>query len=150
MSNTTRSAIAAVKVRPTAYLAVAASIVGVVLLATGLSAFFCLHFLSQVLDVVAAAPAATAEVNGTLAAMYQDLFIMLVAIVLILSVVVTLILYYQLSRLTGAEFALNRHLREKLLQGDLSPVSLRKGDFLQELAANLNHFVEKTKGPGRP
>ncbi|RXK56768.1 hypothetical protein ESB00_13130 [Oleiharenicola lentus] len=148
MSNTTRSAVASVKVRPKAYLAAAASIVGVVILSSALSAFFCLQFLSQVQDVVAAAPALGADLNATLAGMYKNLFIILTAIVVILSVLVAVILHYQLSRIIGAEFALNRHLREKLLQGDLSPVHLRQGDFFQELAANLNRFVEKTKGSG--
>ncbi len=148
MSNTTRSAVATVKVRPKAYLAAAASIVAVVILSSALSAFFCLQFLSQVLDVVAAAPTLGADLNATLAGMYKNLFVILAAIVVILSVLVSVILYYQLSRIIGPEFALNRHIREKLLQGDLSPVNLRQGDFFHELAANLNRFVEKTKESG--
>lgn len=146
MSNPSRSVVTTVKVRPMAYFAVVASVVVGVILASSLSAFFCLQFLSQVLDVVAAAPALGADLNATLVGMYKNLSIILVAIVVILSVLVAVILYFQLSRITGAEFALNRHIREKLLQGDLSPVTLRKGDYLQELAANLNRFVEKTKG----
>ncbi len=148
MTNTTRSAVATVKVRPKAYFAAAASIVAVVSVSSALSAFFCLQFLSQVQEVVAAAPALGSELNAILAGMYKNLFIILAAIVVILSVLVSVILYYQLSRIIGAEFALNRHIQEKLLQGDLSPVTLRKGDFFHELAANLNRFVEKTKGSG--
>lgn len=148
MSHTNRSAITTVKVRPMAYLALAASIVGVVTLASALSAFFCLQFLSQVLDVVAAAPALGADLNAILAGMYKNLFIILAAIVVIVSLLVAVVLYYQLSRIVGAEFALNRHVQEKLLQGDLSPVALRKSDFFHELAENLNRFVEKTKAGG--
>lgn len=148
MSTSPRSAVTALKVRPKAYIAVAASIVGVVALSSAVSAFFCLQFLSQVMDVVAAAPVVNAELKDTLAAMYQNLFIILVSITVIISILVLVVLYFQLSRLTGAEFALNRHIQEKLLEGDLSPITLRKGDFLQDLAANLNRLVEKMKGPG--
>jgi methyl-accepting chemotaxis protein len=149
MSNITRTGSAAIKVQPKTHFAIGAVIIGVVVISSAISAYLCLHFLSQVLEVVSQANTITEDMKRTLATMHRDLLLILVVTVVIVAIVVSVLLFKYLFRFTGAEFAINRHIEEKLLQGDLSPVKLRQDDFLQGLAANLNKFIEKVKGSGR-
>jgi predicted ferric reductase len=148
MSNKTRSGSAALMVRPKAHFYIGAAIVGLVVLSSALSAWVCLHFLTQVLAVVAEAHSLTEETKNTLSVMHHDMLVILVVMVVIVAIMASVILFKYFFRFTGAEFAINRHIEEKLLQGDLSPVKLRQGDYLQALAANLNKFIEKVKGSG--
>lgn len=149
MSKKSRSGSAAIMVRPQAHFYIGAAIIGLVVLSSALSAWVCLHFLSQVLAVVGEANTLTEQTRNTLGVMHHDMLIILVVMVVVVAIAASVILFRYFFRFTGAEFAINRHIEEKLLQGDLSPVRLRQGDYLQHLAANLNKFIEKVKGSGQ-
>ena len=49
-------------------------------------------------------------------------------------------------KVTGAEYALARHVREKLSNGQWEPLHLRKGDALVSVADELNKLSEKQAG----
>jgi hypothetical protein len=46
-------------------------------------------------------------------------------------------------KVTGAEHALAKHIREKLGEGEWEPVHLRKGDALTAIADELNQLSEQ-------
>jgi len=131
------------RVNPGAHLLVVFFMVLVVLLAVGLSSFLFHVYFQHVLTTLnmwgALSPKSISIVNE----MFDEMLLLggMVQIAILFCIVLIALNY--VFKVTGAEHALSRHIREKLANGEWEPVLLRKGDALTSVADELNKLSEQ-------
>lgn len=130
-------------VNPKAHLFVVLFMTAAVFLAVGISRFMFQTYFEHILSIVnmwgTLSPKSVDLVNQMVDEMLWIGGIAQIAILLC----ITLIALNYVFRITGAEHALSRHIREKFCKGEWEPVQLRKGDALTSVAEELNKLAEQ-------
>ena len=131
------------RVNPKAHLFVVLFVAVVVLLAMGLSGYLFHVYFQHILTILnmwgSLSPTSISLVNE----MFDEmLWLGGIAQIAILFCIALVALNY-MFKVTGAEHALSRHIREKLCNEEWEPVRLRKGDALTSISDELNKLTEQ-------
>jgi hypothetical protein len=126
------------RVNPKAHLFVVLFIAAVVLIAVGLSSYLFHTNFKQILIMLnmwgGLSPRSISIVNE----MFDEMLLLggLIQVAILFCIVLVALNY--VFKITGAEHALSRHIREKLCNEEWGSIQLREGDALTSIADELN------------
>jgi hypothetical protein len=131
------------RLKPRTHLLVILFVAAVVALAVALSCYLFHVYFHQILKTIAVSGSLTPETNDFINELFFDLLWMIGIIETTILFAVALVSLNYVFKFTGAEYALSRHIREKLLNGEWEPIRLRKGDALTTISEELNKLSEQ-------
>ena len=130
-------------ISPVVQLRIVSHIILVMVFFTLASLVFSYIAWNQVLALVIEMTDIPSQVRIYLEKHFFTFYLGLVGLLVLQFSIVALLLIVHTHRFVGASFAIRRFIREKLKLGDLSgKVSLRKNDYLSEIAQELNELTE--------
>lgn len=131
------------RVKPRTHLLVVLFVTMVVALAVLLSGYFFHVYFQQILKILTASGSLGSETITMLNESFFDLLWLIGIIESIILFGVALVSLNYVFKVTGAEYALCRHIRERMLNGEWEPLHLRKGDALISISEELNKLSEQ-------
>jgi hypothetical protein len=131
------------RVKPKTHLLVVLFVTVVVALAVLLSGYFFHVYFQQILKILITSGSLRSETITMLNESFFDLLWLIGIIESIILFGVALVSLNYVFKVTGAEYALCRHIRERMFNGEWEPLQLRKGDALISIAEELNKLSEK-------
>ena len=138
------------KIKPGTHLTVVLFVTAVVAIAAALCCYFFHIYLQHILQSLASSGSLTAETTQMIDDLFYDLLILIGIVELVILLILVLVSLNYVFKVTGAEYALARHVREKMLNGNWDPLYLRKGDALGSIALELNKLSEQQSGGVKP
>ena len=124
----------------------------VVLLAAGLSCYFFYLYLQYVLTTFSLSGTLSPESTKIISDLFFDMLWLIGFVELIILFGIALLSLNYLFKVTGAEYAIARHIRENMVNENWETLHLRKGDALTSIAEELNQLSAKqsTANHGEP
>ncbi len=131
------------RLKPKTHLFVVFFVSVVVVLATLLSCFLFYVYFQKILETLAISESLSPETDMIINELFFDLLWVIGVVESAILFAVALVSLNFVFKVTGAEYAVSRHIREKMLNGKWEPLQLRKGDALISVAEQLNKLSEK-------
>ena len=131
------------RVNPRTHTYVVLFVTLVVVLAAGLCSYFFHMYFQHILNTLIKTESLSPETIEIANDLFFDLLLMVGVVEFTVLIGLALVSLNYVFKVTGAEYALCRHIREKLLNGKWEPIQLRKGDALIPISEELNKLSER-------
>ena len=140
------------RVKPKTHLFVVLFLTAVVALTTALSCYLFHLYFQDIINTLTRSGSLSLENINIMNELFFDLLWLIGIVQTTILFGVALVSLNYVFKITGAEYALSRHIREKMLNGKWEPLQLRKGDALVPISKELNKLSERqaAKNHGTP